>query len=137
MRRAFIALIAIAILASACGDDDGGIQEADSAGSSDTVAASGSGSATAVVGGDTYEFSTVTCTLAGATLLSFSEGANSGSVSVADPVILVRLAVEGQEWVDDGAAQEPDRSGDTFSWSGPMSELSTAEEAEVSITISC
>lgn len=146
-RVATIALVASLVLLSACGGDDelgSGSGDADTprdavsgSESSGSDGSGGGGSATVELGGDIYEFSTVTCTLAGATLLNFSEGSDNGSISVADPVVLVRLAIAGGEWVDDGSAPAPDRSGDTFTWTGPLGELSSGDEAEATITVSC
>lgn len=152
MRRvATIALVASVALLGACGsNDDAGSGSGDaetpsdagsgseSSGSDGNGSAGGSGGAATVeLGGDIYEFSTVTCTLAGVTLLNFSGGSDNGSISVADPTVLVRLTIAGGEWVDDGSAPAPDRSGDTFTWTGPLSELSSGDQAEATITVSC
>ena len=150
MRRVIVALTAAAVLVAACGGDDGAGSDPGGANASgDTVAGSessssdggdpagGGGSTTVELGGDTYEFSTVTCTLAGATLLNFSEGSDSGSIAVTDPVVLIRLAIADGEWVDDGAPSTPDRSGDTFTWSGSLSELASGDEAKATITVTC
>lgn len=151
MKRAMVALTVAAVVLSACGgDDDAGSPSGDAGTSGDTVAGSeasgsddggtppgGGESATVQLGGATYEFSSVTCTLAGFTLLSFAEGSDNGGINVADPVVLVRLAIAGGEWVDNGAAPEPERSGDTFTWSGPLSELASGDEAEATITVRC
>jgi len=134
-------LFALVLVLAACGgaDDSGpGIDETNTPGTPDAgTASTGGGSATAILGGETHEFSTAACTLGGAVLLSFEEGDDHGSISSADPVVLIRLAIGSGEWVDDGAAHEPERSGDTFTWSGTLADLVTGDEASVQITVRC
>jgi hypothetical protein len=146
MRRplSFIFVLVLSLVLAACGGsddpdagDDGGSgtngEEVPSDGDGGT---SGDGTVTVVIDGTTHEFSGANCSANGNIFLDFSDGDDAGSITASGDINLIRLDVEGVEYVDMGSAHAPDDTGSGFSWSGEMSG-SDGETVDVEITYNC
>lgn len=136
-------VLLLALLLIACGSD-GSDPGADDGGSSDNggsqteaPTAGGDGTATVLLDGTTYDFTGATCVTAGSILLGFEDGEDMGSITSAGDVTLIRLEIDGAQYVDGGSAPPPDETGNGFTWSGQMSELNGGEAVEVEITYNC
>lgn len=109
------------------------------------------GTSPSAAGGDTTRGATVTvdsseyvldesrsCTLNGGALLSrFEDGNDMVTITSTGSVVLVRMTIEGDDWVDQGSPPEPDVSGKRVRWAGEMSKLDGGETADVTIEFTC
>lgn len=122
------------------GDDSGSSGDAEP---SDDAQSSTGGSATVTLGGSSYEMtdSMGGCGVAddGTTILaSFSNGANTMTLTSADDVILVRMTLDGEEWVDNGDPAPAEISDSGATWSGELSHFNGDEAPqEGSIVLTC
>ena len=99
-----------------------------SSSSSGRTGSSGStskGSATVTLDDSEYEFGDAAgCTIAGGNVFAtFEDGDDMVSLTAADDVVLVRMTIDGVNWVDTGSAPDPDVSGQRVTWTGEMAEL--------------
>lgn len=114
------------------GDDDSD--------SDDESQSAGGASAQVTLGGSTYEMTeTPNCTLGdGVILASFMSGDDSVSLTSTEGVVLVRMTLDGVDWVDTGSPPEPDVSDSGATWSGVMAEFDSGDGTEnAEITIIC
>ena len=136
MRRSAIlaGLLVLGLFATSCGDDDSSPAStvdpsADSTGTDSEGSGPESGSeATAVVtlGASTYELTSEQgCSLPGgdAILVNFSNGTDMVSLTSADGTVLVRMTLDGVDWVDSGGPPPPDVTDTGATWAGEMSEF--------------
>ncbi len=154
MRRSTIvaAFLAIGLLASSCGadDDTSSAPSGDSAdGSSQTDPGqpgteAGSAGATAVVtvGETTYEMtSEAGCNILGADtiLATFTSGADQASLTAAEGTVLVRMTLDGVDWVDSGGAPQPVLTDGGATWTGQVAEFPNggATPADATIEMTC
>ena len=140
----FSLVFVLSLVLAACGSDEPDAGGGDNASNGDApssedggTAGGDGGTATVVIDGTTYEFSGVSCVTGGAILLGFEDGDDMGSITSSDGVNLIRLEIDGVQYVDNGSAPEPTESGGDYSWSGPMSDLDGGEDVQVDITYDC
>ena len=102
---------------------------ADSTGTDNEGSGPESGSvATAVVtlGASTYELtSEQACSMPGgdAILVNFSNGTDMVSLNSADGTVLVRMTLDGVDWVDSGSPPPPEFTDTGATWAGEMFEF--------------
>lgn len=130
-------VLVLVLVMGACGGSDdtspeAGVVDDGVGGGSDGA----NGSATVQVGGQTYDFDTATaCSTDGFIAIEFEDGEDWVSLNVAGDVVLVRMLLDGKQWVDLGSPDPPTVSGNSVSWSGPMS--SDGEQEQVTMDFAC
>lgn len=150
MKHIAVVVVAVVLGLTGCGGDDssssGEPAEPDDAqteggsGESSGGTSNGSASAEVTVGGQSYEFTESDgCDVDGDNVLvGFSDGMNVLSLTSTGDVVLVRVTVDGTEWVDTGSAEAPTVSGSTAEWSGEMAEFGAGDSREtVAIEVTC
>jgi len=132
VRARFLSLIGVVFLAAACGGSAPAETESPAAAGGPT----GPVSATARVGATTYEFDMATScrpdpTVAPGISLRFEKGADWISLTAAGDIVLVRMLLAGDEWVDQGSPTAPEATGNTVTWSGTMTSTGISEDVEL------
>jgi len=140
-------VIAVFALSACSGEDttssaDGSNSADDtpSAGSDSDGSSSSAGSAVVMLGATTYEMGvTDGCRILddGSVLAGFTDGDDMVSLNSAGGVVLVRVTVDGAEWVDGGSPAEPDVADGTVSWSGELFPFDGGSSETASITMTC
>jgi len=102
--------------------------------------AGGGVSATVTIGSQIYEFDgDVACLTGGAVSVTFANGSDQITINHSNDVILIRMTIDGEQWVDAGSPPAPGVAGDgedaIVTWSGPMSSNGASET--VSIEVRC
>ncbi len=117
------------------GEDDAATETVDVGGASGTALA---GSATVMLGTETYEFSESSgCRIDDSLVtVTFEDRGDYAGITVAGDTILVRLRVDGAEWVDTGSPPSPDISGTSLTWSGEL-QNEAAGAAAATFDVSC
>lgn len=156
MRLKLSGLVAVVLMvASACGGNGGGEETssdsdangvtssapaADSA-SEDGGASTGPGAtATVTIGSDVHEVDgDVACLTGAAVSVTFANDSDQITINHANDVILIRMTIDGEDWVDAGSPPAPGVTGGgedaIVTWSGPMSSNGATEA--VSIEVHC
>ena len=150
MRRSLglSAIFALVLLAASCGGDDTAspVPTAPSAdgstqtdpGQSGTDAGSSGATAVVTVGDSTYELTSPQgCgNVGGNTILaSFADGADTVSLTSADGVVLVRMSLDGVDWVDSGGPPPPVITATGATWTGQVAEFPNGGATPVNATI--
>lgn len=130
-------VLVVVLVLGACGSSEDPAPEAGVVDDAENGGGDGGNvSATVQVGGETYEFDTASaCTTEGMIAIQFEDGEDWVSLNVAGDVILVRMLLGGKEWVDLGSPDPPTVSGNSVSWSGPMS--SDGQQEQVTMDFGC
>ncbi len=156
MKSRFISLVAIVILVtSACGGGEGddesisnvnagpataAFTETDAASGDSNGIASDGISATITIGSEVHEVDGAVVCLTGASVsVTLANGTDQITINHANDVILIRMTIDGADWVDAGSPPAPGVTGEggdaTVTWSGPMSSDGVTET--VSIVVHC
>jgi len=157
MKVNIIGVIAVlAVVAAACsggtsGVDDPGAADSGPSVTSDTISASDSAgggenqealvvTTVVTIGSETYEVDGSTACLTGG-VLSFTIANETEQISImhANDVVQIRMAIDGEDWVDTGSPPAPVVTGNgtdaVITWSGEMS--SNGVSSSVSIEAYC